>query len=58
MLGADAGEDGRVGGEVVEDVTDCAAGCVVAGKKEEFNLAHDKFLESAVHGLGFSCWVC
>ena len=48
MLGADTGKYCGVDGEDVEDVADCAAGCVMAGEEEEFDLAHGEFFEGAV----------
>ena len=39
------GKDSRVDGEKVEDVTDGAAGGVVAGEQEEFYLIGGCFLE-------------
>ena len=59
MLGADAGEDGGVEGEDVEDVAGCAAGCVVSGEEKQFNLAHGELFKGTVHDLCFaSCLSC
>jgi len=48
---AEEGECVGVGGEEVEYVAYCTAGCIVAREEEQFHLVDGDFFEEGVDGL-------